>query len=373
MALTDPYFPDVDDRIRQSVEHVYSATAYPVTGSPIRLDVEDLNITFDESWTPHIQADITATVPNDQATLDRIDPRLNCRVTISLGYVYDGRVSDVHEVADLHIRTREVLRPTNKLRLTASSDEARAMDAKRRSTDAAPPKSGINEIVAYAAGKAVSPDTAEIVSDFNPGYGVNSFTELGLDVGESFNSLVIDAASRAGVWVYCDGSRRWHITTRASVEGVSAHKLFTGPDGTIFDSDTALQRDEFFNSICLKYVWKDTAGDERTIYGEAYVPGTGKYGVSAIGWNTFVEERQGPITQAQANTAAQTVLKYKITRGHGIRLEAAAAYWIRPGMTVTIQLPLGNQERQLVRAVSFNPASGSMTITTRQPESVSIA
>lgn len=373
MALTDPYLPDVDDRIRRSVEHVYSVTAYPVSGDPIKLDVEDLSITFDESWSPHIQADITAKVPEDQATLDRLDPRKNCRIKVSLGYVYDGRVNDVHVAADLHLRTREVLRPSNQLRLTASSDEARAQDAKRRSADAAPPKTGINEIVSYAAGKSVYPDAAEIVSDFNPGHGVNSFTELGLDVGETFDSLMIDAASRAGVWVYSDGSRRWRITKRAEVAGVSAHKLFTGPDGTIFDSDTALQREDFFNSVCLKYVWEDAAGNEQVIYGEAHVPGTAGYGVDAIGWNTFLEERQGPITQAQANSAARTVLTYKVTRGHGIRLQAVAAYWLRPSMTVTIQLPLGEQERQLIRAVTFHPPSGSMTITTRQPESVSIS
>lgn len=373
MALTDPFLPDVDDRIRQSVEHVYAATAYPVTGAPIPLDLEDLSITFDESWSPHIQADIRAKVPEDQVTLDRLDPRLNCRVAITLGYVYDGRVSDVHDVADLHLRTREVLRPDNQLRLTASSDEARAQDAKRRTADAAPPKTGINEIIAYAAGKAVYPDAAEIVSDFPPGYGVNSFTELSLDVGNDFQSIITDAAGRAGVWVYSDGARRWHITTRAEVAGVSAHKLFTGPDGTIFESDTALQREDFFNSVCLKYTWKDVANVDQVIFGEAYVPGSGAYGVSVIGWNTYVEERQGPITQPQATAAAQTVLKYKITRGHGIRLGAAAAYWLRPGMTVTIQLPSGDQERQLIRAVSFNPKSGSMSITTRQPESVSIS
>jgi hypothetical protein len=373
MALTDPFLPDVDERIRQSVEHVYSATAYPVTGAPIPLDVEDLSITLDEGWTTFIQATITAKVPEDQATLDRLDPRKNCRVKISLGYIYDGRVSDVHEMYDLHLRVREVLRPSNELRMVAYSDETRALDAKRRSSDAAPPKTGINEIISYAANKAVYPDTAEIVSDFNPGYGVNSFTELGLEVGETFSSLMIDAASRLAVWVYSDGSRRWRITKRSEVAGVSAHKLFTGPDGTIFDSDTALQREDFFNSVCLKYVWKNGAGDEQVIYGEAHVPGSAGYGVDATGWNTFVEERQGPITQAQAKSAAQTVLRYKVTRGHGIRLQAVAAYWLRPGMTVTIQLPLGEQERQLIRTVTFHPPSGSMSITTRQPESVTIS
>jgi hypothetical protein len=373
MALTDPYFPDVDDRIRQSVEHVYSATAYPVTGAPIPLDVEDLSITFDESWTTHIQADITAKVPEDQAILDRLDPRKNCRIKINVGYIYDGQVQDVYEIANLHLRTREVLRPSNLLRVIAYSDETRALDAKRRSADAAPPKTGINEIISYAANKAVYPDTAEIVSDFNPGYGVNSFTELELDIGNDFQSLITDAAARAGVWVYSDGSRRWRITSRAEVAGVSAHKLYTGPDGTIFDSDTALQREDFANSVCLKYVWKNGSGEEQIIYGEAYVPGTLGYGVVGSGYNTYVEERQGPITQSQATSAAQSVLRYKVTRGHGIRLQAVAAYWLRPGMTVTIQLPLGEQERQLIRAVTFNPSSGSMTITTRQPESVSIS
>lgn len=368
---TYPFFEDSDQRIRQSVTHVYSAVAYPATGSPIILDVEDLSITFDESWSPHIQASITAKIPADQATLDALDPRKNCRVKISLGYVYDGAVKDVHEVADLGIRTRDVLRPQNVLRLTAAGDEARAQDAKRRSTDAAPPKTGINEIVAYAAGKAVSPDVPEIVSDFGSGYGVNSFTELELEVGSDYWSLISDAAKRAGVWVYVDGQRRWRITKRAEVAGVSAHKLLTGAGGTIISADAALQREDFYNSVTLAYTWQDAAKVDQTVYGEAWIDG-GDFGTTATGVNGYFEEREGPITKAQANAAAQTILKYCFTRGRGFRMDAAAAYWLRAGMTVTVQLPLGEQERHIIRAVSFNPADGTMTITTRQPQEAAI-
>lgn len=122
--------------------------------------------------------------------------------------------------------------------------------------------------------------------------------------------------------------------------------------------------------MTLIYTWKDAAGIEKTIYGEALVPGTGKYGVDAIGYITYTEERSGPIAKFQADAAAQNVLAHKITLGRSIKLEAVSALWLRPSHTVTIQLPTGEQERHLVQSVTFAPTEGRMTVTTRQPETL---
>lgn len=369
--ITYPYRPDVEQRLREnSVTHVFGAIAYPVTGAPIPLDVTGVGITFDESWSPYIQADIVAKLIDDQETLDRLDPRLNCRVQITLGYVYDAKETDTHVIADLHLRSREVMRPANEIKLTAWSDEGKLQDRRRWPGDGAVPKTGINEVIEYAALAGAFPGDVEVISQFGAGYGANYLTELEMEIGDTYASLAQDVANRTDVWVRCDGERNWYITRRSEVAGVSAHKLLTGPDGTIIGSDVALQREDYANNVILKYAWRDLADVDRIMYGTAQVTGTGQHGKDAIGLNTYFEERTGPVTQFAANAAAQTVLKYKLTRGRGTRIDAVAAYWLRPGQTVTIQLPTGDQERHIVRAVSFTPGSGSMTVTTRQPENI---
>lgn len=366
---TYPFVPDVDQRIREnSVTHVFSAVAYPLTGAPIPLDVAGVSLTFDETWSPYIQADIVVKLIDDQATLDRLDPRFNCRVKLTLGYVYDAKETDAHMVADLHLRTREVMRPSNEIKLIAWSDEGKLQDRKRWPGDAIAPKTGVNEAVFWAAEVGNYSEPVEIVSQFNPGYGANFLTEFDLGIGQDYGKIVIDVANRTNTWIRCDGDRRWHITQRSEVAGVSAHKLMTGPDGTITSSDVALQREDYANNVILKYTWKDANNDEVTLFGTGITYGNGKHGIDTIGFNTYYEEREGPITQYAADITAQNVLKYKLSRGRGTRIDAVAAYWLRPGMTVTIQLPTGEQERHLVRAITFTPQTGSMSVTTRQPE-----
>ena len=54
-------------------------------------------------------------------------------------------------------------------------------------------------------------------------------------------------------------------------------------------------------------------------------------------------------------------------------ITAHAAYWLRPGMTVTVQLPVGDQQRLLVRQVTFNPVNGTMSVSLYQPINVEIS
>ena len=149
--IYSPYRADVEEQHRYSVRHKYSAIAYPRYGNPFELDVEDCNITFDSAWSPFIQGDLTVKIIEDQSLLDALDPRNGCRVHIYMGYIYDGFVDDVHLVADLHIRSRTVERPSNQIKIRLESDESLAQDYKRMSWDSQPPVTGINEFVTYYA------------------------------------------------------------------------------------------------------------------------------------------------------------------------------------------------------------------------------
>ena len=376
-SIYPPYRPDVEDQHRYSIRHKYSAIAHPHVGDPFELEVEDCNVTMDYSWSPFIQADLTVKLIADQEMLDSLDPRNGCRVHIFMGYVYDGFVDDVWPVADLHLRSRTVDRPSNTMKLVLSSDEALAQDYKRMTWDGQPPTTGINEFVGYLAEIAQRPTAPVIISDFPDGYGADMLAGLVMEPGQDGLRIIADAANRLGLWIYCDGDRTWRIRAKAEYSGVTALKLTTGASSTILSTSTVLTRGAvegsgFHNAVGLKYAWRDSGGVDQVIYGNAEVS-SGPYAVNSIGFNTYFEERNFPATQAQATAAAISALESLVGRGHQMTMEAHAAYWLRRRMTVTVPLPIGHQQRLLVRQVTFSPTTGTMSLALFQPIDVTIS
>lgn len=376
MSKYSPYADDVEEKHRHSIRHVYSVTVYPASGDPFDLDVEDGNVTFDSSWTPYIQGDLTATLIQDQDLLDALDPRTGCRVQVNMGYI-DGLTEDVHLVADLHLRSRTVDRPKNQMRLRLESDESLAADYKRMSWDTTPPLTGINEFVTYHANIACRPFTPTIVSDFGASYGASTLTGMVQDPGKDSLSMIQDAAERLDLRIFVDGDRTWRITKKSDYSGATALKLTTGASGTILESSSVLTRGDvpgngFKNAVVIKYAWRDGSGVDQVVYGNAVVT-SGPYAV-ANGYNVDSIERQYAIADStKANTAASNVLKSLVGRGHQMSITAISAYWLRPQMTVTVQLPTGDQERLLVSQVRFNPTNGTMQVQLYQPINVTIS
>lgn len=377
-SIYAPFRSDVEEQHRYTIRHKYSAFAYPRYGDPFELDIEDLSFKFDPSRSPHITADITAKVIEDQEMLDSLDPRNGCRVHIYSGYVYDGFVDDVHLMADLHLRERTIERPRNSMQLTLGSDEELALDAKRLSWQAQAPLTGINEFVQFHANRAMTPTVATVVSDFPPLYGAAELAGMVQEVGQDSLSMILDAAERLDCLIYCEGDRTWRIKKRSEYSGVTALKLFTGPSGTILDASTTLTRGVgegkgFHNGVTIKYAWRDSGGVDRIVYGNAVV-NSGPYAASTVGYNVHEETREYAIANTTlANNAAAATLRVLVGRGHQMVLSAHAAYWLRPGHTVTVQLPAGDQQRFLVREVQFNPVVGTMDLSLVQPINVEIS
>ncbi|QIN94316.1 minor tail protein [Arthrobacter phage BlueFeather] len=372
-----PYREDAEAQHRYSLRHRHSVVAHPRYADPFELDVEDLQITFDSAWSPYIQGSITAKA-GDEASLAALDPRAGCRVHVFAGYVYDGMVDDVHLLADLHVRERKVNRPDNTVTLTVSSDEALAEDYKRLAWGPHASTSGMTPFVQFHADRASIPDTATVRSDYGYDLGADDIAGMVQDVGQDSLSMLQDAAERVGVRVYVDGDRTWRIAPLPEYSGATALKLFTGPEGTILDAAATLTRGAvdghgFHNAVSIKYLWKDSGGVDRVNFGNAVVA-SGPYAPSAIGYNVLYLERPYAVAStAKANQAAANVLKPLVGRGHQVELGAHAAYWLRPGHTVTVQLPAGGQERHLVRSVSFHPLTGRMDLGLVQPINVTIS
>ncbi|MFE5839132.1 hypothetical protein [Arthrobacter sp. NPDC056493] len=373
-----PYREDAEEQHRYSVRHSYSATAFPPAGDPFELDVLDCSIDFNASERPYVRGSITAKVIEDQDTLDSLDPRKAVRVHVFMGYIYDGFVKDVNLVADLHIRTRTIDRPSNTMTLVLGGDEELAEDYKRMAWGPHAPTTGINEFVQFHANKASVPGTATVVSDFPAGYGATELAGMVQDVGQDSLSMLLDAAERLNVSVFCDGDRTWRIKKQSEIAGATALKLYVGAGGTILNAQSSLTRGVgegkgFCNAVALIYRWKDSGGVDHVIYGNATVS-AGPFATTAVGAKTFSEERQFPIAStALANQTASNLLKILAGRGNQMTLEAHAAYWLRPGHTVTVQLPAGDQQRFLVTQVQFNPTTGTMDLVLKQPINVTIS
>ena len=366
-----PYASTAADALIGQLEHICEITVDPVGSPAFTLDPESVSITFAEDWSPHIQANITAAIPST-TNLDLLDPRLNCRVQLTAGYRYADGTLDVHPLADLGLRTRSTARPSNTVDLTAASDEARAQD-RRRVEDHGPftEFTGINELVQFFADYALYPESADVVSDYSAGVGEAAIDGITAAIGTPMWDVIADAAARAGVWVHCAADRTWRIRYRPVTGGTSQHYLEVGTDGTIITSEAGIDRTLFYNQSIIEYTWKDAENVDHTVYGRAIVS-SGDYSVNVVGYRTDHTVINRAATEAQANSAAASRVSNLVTRGRSITLEAHAAYWLRPGMTITVKLLTGVAEEHIIKSITFEPGIGKMQIETRQPLDVVI-
>ena len=130
-----------------------------------------------------------------------------------------------------------------------------------------------------------------------------------------------------------------------------------------------IARDEdWANQVILRYKWTDAGGADHRIIGSRRVT-SGPYAAVAPNIRAYLEDRDTPTTQAEADAAAAALVARTVTRGRALRIATIAAYWVRPGDTVgPITLPTGDPETHLVAAVAFNLRTGLMNLATRLPD-----
>lgn len=368
--MTAPYSPAVQGLIADPLEHVATVRVVPRTGNPVDLEIEgdSLELTLSEDWAPYAQARGTFAIPDE---LDSLDPRLNARLEISMGYVYPDGNRDVHKIADLGVRTRPVRRPANVLELDAGSAEYRAQDY-RAMWWAGMERRGLNEAVSWLAGYAEHPNPPRVQSVFPANYAAAALAEIEVDLGTDYWSLMDDAASRAGARVWCDELGTWQVGRRIESVGTPVHTLAVGVGGTIVNSDAGLDREDWANAVCLRYRWTDAANNERIVYGRAQLA-SGPFATNVVGHKVHFEEIPRPVSLAAADAAATANLRILATRGRSLNLTAAAAYWLRPGHTVRVALPTGEPDLHIVQSVTFRPGIGLMDLKTRQPLNADIS
>lgn len=389
--MTGAYSPLIETLIRGPLPQQYAVLAYDAAAAPIPLTVERCTITFDESWWPHVQGTLTARVADDQTTLDRLDPRAKVRVEIHAGYRLPDGTTDVHLLARCWLVSRSTVRPDDTLDLDIEGEEYLAgrsyeltglvtIATKTAWSSTTEARAAVNECLKAVGAVADAGGWDYVNASPETGWSGDGADAYGAQLpvqGARPLEVAADIAALVGAWLYADGNGVWHMPTKPVLAaGQAAHQLKVGENGTVITSSTTLERGEdWANAVLVEVAWaKKIAGaweDQDPLWGRAWLS-SGPYSVGNVGAVVAKLERRirTYAPQSALNRMARDLLAKRLTLGRSLNLSAVSAYWLRPTDTVTVQLPLGDQERLLVSAITYDLDAGSMTITTRLPENV---
>lgn len=368
---TSPFAPAVHALIRESHRQELTAAAHIPNGSgydTLALDVQDYSISWDEDSTPRVMANLQARV-GDQDTLDSLDPRTGARVIVTASYQLPDGSMDTHQVADLCLRSRRVSRPDNTMTLICASDEALYIDAAPSvhffdgQTTHASAAAAVETWVAAMA--AAGPASGDVVVTTNRDDGTFDADTFPTDKW----NVCRDAADSIDADLFDNGDRVLRLAPRRYLVAASALALTVGVNGTIVTSEALLDREDWHNGVLILWEWENDGTAPNKRWGQAYVD-TGPYRPAVAGDRIHAEQRDGWMSATRATTTATTVLRRHLARARTYTLETVSAWWVRPGDTVTVQLPTGDQERHLVSRITHT-TGGAMRLTTRLPDNES--
>lgn len=359
---TGLYASDTPDILGSSHGQILRATAtHPDWDAALDLNVTEAVVTFDESMTPRVTAQLTiaARTLDELAQLAAIDPRTGVRVELLAGYVRPDGDEDVQDVANLGIRRVTVDRPEAVCRLELASDEALVIDSSP-AINAPVNTATTADAIAQLIKQTIAPAPVIVKSVTGPAAKV--------DVINDRWAAIADLADRIGARVYDDGTRTFHIELAPTKATTPTVTLTSGPGGTLIATSDAVDRDEWANYVTLEYSWRDGADVPRVIRSTALVT-TGTYSTTGpAGRRILLDKRALSATQAEANAASLALLRRQVTRSLAQRVTAIATWWLRPGDTVRTTTTASGTSDRLVSRVAFSWPSGRMDVVTRYPD-----
>lgn len=190
------------------VEHVPD-----VTTTDMELPVSGGKVTLDESWSPYVQAEVEVPL-SDLELLERIDPRDNQRVALSVG----DPVGGTDRVFDLALRGRTVDHKSGKVTLALASDEALLFDKRRLAgtVDSTPRthENSLRALCSWALGKigaTLAPGTADAA----------------LPAAWDSTNLILDPryTGTAGQWSQSAVTTAFNTSWPGSVDGVAHNAI----------------------------------------------------------------------------------------------------------------------------------------------------
>lgn len=365
---TAPYDPQVAALVTgpHAVAVTVSATSsYAGSFATIAdLDVVRGTVDWSERRSPRVAARLTVRCPG-QPILDQLDPRLGVRVLVSPGYRLPSGAWDYAQAGNLQLRSKTVNRPDNTLDLIATSDEATMIEQRFLDQPGSPDITVDARDYLTALIPALYPLGDPPTISWRAGTASVSWPD---SVGDVW-SKIVDVADALDVDVYDNGDRVIVFAPRPYRASVAAASLAVGANGTLLRSAAELDRDDWANWTGILYRPVDNARNDFVLGGARVI--AGPFDVETVGYVTYTENRPGLPSQAQADKAAAALLRRMLSRTRTLTLDAVSMWWLRPGHTVTVQLPAGPPERVLVSSVSHDLAASRMTLVTRTPDDVS--
>lgn len=371
--MTAPWPPEVAQLLAAPHSQGLTATAVPRDGAPFELTVEGYRVSMDEDRSPRVLVQLDCAALDSGEELERFDPRTGARVELSASYTLPSGAIETHQIADLGLRERVTERPANVMSLSCTSAESFYIEA------------GI-DVPGGGSQTWDSPQALirfyleEVYPAYGPlgGYGVLlDTTTQGANPYDAdtspadFWAMLTDAAEAIDADLYDPGDRLIRLAPRRYLTAQSVLNLSTGPGGTLTDSSATVSRESWANEVHVMWEWE---GDPATAWRSARAQ------VSAGPYATYVlpqaplrvlpVERRGYISQVHADRIAGVLLRRALSRARTYTLTAVSAWWVRPGDTITVQLPTGDQERHLVSSVEHT-TGGRMQLTTRLPDTES--
>jgi hypothetical protein len=359
LPITAPYRADAMDVLGRT--HRQVASARITSGATVtEVGISDGTVSFSEDWTPHQK--FTVTSPALSAVLAAADPRTASKIEVLAGYVYAGAGGeDVQVLATGHIRKGSNDQPGDAHAMDCVSEEMRTQDSLWMGTRQTKSFAGVLEAITWMLDYAC-PTPQTITTTMRPAYRADLVTAVAMEPGKPLWDQIYAITLAAGLWVYVDSTGAWRMEPRATAASESAAVLREGPASLVKKITHTQDLDPYYTAAILQYKWKDSGGVDREIFG-TWAPPPGSKGIGA-GQKVFQATRDVQSSQFDANEAARLTVQQLSTRGDSYVVEAVAAYWIRPGHTVSI----GTEDiRHIVKTISFDLGAGTMTLTTREP------
>lgn len=347
--ITAPYDLRALSALPQTLATTCTVSATTANGEHLAdLDVSSLVLALDEAWSPQARGSLTFTCPDPTI----LDPRRGVRAAIRLGYRYPGGELDEHLAASLAFTEWSARAPGGDVHGEVYGDELALQEWvplgwTRTYAMGTPIVRVIADLLAGTLGRYARETAASSATLDEP---------LVVGPGVRVWDVIKSLSDQADLWTYADPLGVWHIVNRPQSLGASVVQVTTGPVGIATEIETGLSRTDWGNAVELEYA----DGHYAYAHEEQGPMGTAAVGVSAVQVRTSAPWPGS----AAAQRAARALLTRTFTRGQSQALTALAAWWVRPGDTITN--PDGR--RAIVSRVQFTYPDSLMTITTREAD-----